>query len=79
MGKPVVSTLFSEDIKQFEDYISLENDGFGFSQSIEKELHNDSEDKQSVRMAIASKNTWKSRAEQFWQIIAEYGAKSHRL
>lgn len=72
MGKPVVSTIFSEDIHQFKEYISLENDSDRFSKAISKELNGDDNEKQERRIKVASTNTWESRAEEFWNIVKKF-------
>lgn len=68
-GKPVVATPFSEDIQTFGDWISLEQEHAHFSAAIQKELEEDSPDKQKKRNAVASENTWENRAETFWKLL----------
>lgn len=68
-GKPVVATPFSEDIRTFGKWISLEDDHQRFSAAIQKELEGDSLEKRKARNQIASKNTWEDRAAIFWRLL----------
>lgn len=68
-GKPVVATPFSEDIKSFDRWISLEADHKRFAEAIDKELKDDSPEKREERNKEASKNTWEQRAKVFWSLL----------
>lgn len=70
-GKPVVATPFSEDIKSFGDWISIEADHSLFTRAIQKELDEDTLEKQQARNRAASKNTWEERANRLWQLLNE--------
>lgn len=68
-GKPVVATPFSEDIRSFGKWISLEDDHRRFSAAIQKELEEDTPEKSKVRNQVASENTWEDRAAIFWRLL----------
>lgn len=72
MGKPVVSTEFSEDIYQFQEHISLVKSSNDFVQAIGEELAADNEERKLRRMEVASSNTWQSRGQKFWEILNEF-------
>ncbi len=71
-GLPVVSTNFSEDIRQFENIISLRDLAEEFVGAIEMEIDENSEDKKAVRIKVAESNSWTARADSFWKIISHY-------
>lgn len=68
-GKPVVTTDFSEDIRQFSDiaYVSQNHDEFILN--IKKALDEDSQEMIDARLKEASKNNWASRAESLIDLI----------
>lgn len=68
-GKPVIATPFSEDIQSFEGLIRLEDDHDKFSQAIEEEIQDNSEEKAKKRFEAASKNTWEGRIDLFWKLL----------
>jgi len=63
VGKPVVSTRFSEDIITFEDSITIASDVPSFVEGVKMAL--DSSDRASVerRVEVARKNSWSGRAQ----------------
>lgn len=65
-GKPVVTTNFSMDLQDFGNMIDVENSVDRFVNKVSEVIVTDSESKQKRRMAIAMKNTWSSRIEDFW-------------
>lgn len=70
-GKPVVSTGFSAEIRSFSDIIGIANDIESFNDLINDAITNDSADLIDNRMLRASKNSWRVRVAQFWQILEE--------
>lgn len=67
-GLPVVSTNFAP-LDEFEDIISIAPTYEKFHYLISNELKNDSSEKELRRIERANQNTWKSRANQFNQIV----------
>lgn len=70
-GKPVVSTGFSTEIRSFSDIIGIADDFSSFNHLINDAITNDSAELIDNRMFRASKNSWKVRVAQFWQILEE--------
>ena len=68
-GKAVVSTAFSEDISSFKPYIYLADSHASFIHYIDHAIQANSEAQIKERMAVAQRNTWEARIEQFWQIL----------
>lgn len=71
-GKAVISTSFSEDIKSFEDYIYLAKDQDDFLQLIDVAIAENDTRLVEARIAVALKNTWEARVEEFWEIAGQY-------
>lgn len=71
-GKPVVSTIFSEDISSFEKVTYLAETDDEFVKLIDLSIQEDSEEKQKKRIHASESNTWAARAESFYKIISEY-------
>ena len=71
-GKPVVSTGFSEDIRDFNEVIYLSDSTTDFLEKINRSISEDSEAFIEKRIAEAEKNTWATRVETFWTIIEKY-------
>lgn len=61
-GKPVVSTVFSEDIKTFSEIVYLAEDIEEFSRKITLALQQNSQEKIIERVIFAEKNSWQARA-----------------
>jgi teichuronic acid biosynthesis glycosyltransferase TuaH len=72
-GKPVVSTIFSDDIKGFSDVVYLAEDHAQFLEMIDMAIGEDSEERKRLRMQFASRNTWAARVEQFWTFLEKAG------
>lgn len=68
-GKPVVSTIFSEDIKGFSDVVYLADGHRDFLEMIDRAISENSEQKKQLRMHRAGGNTWEARVEQFWTYL----------
>ena len=72
-GRPVVSTSFSEDIRDFEDLIYLATDDDHFIKSITRAIEEDDEVRIENRIRVAQQNSWPARAETFWQFLEGNG------
>lgn len=71
IGKPVVSTDFNPDLKEFtKDTVAFCDDAAGFSAAIQQELTSNSQQKIKKRMAVAAENTWVKRAQDFSELLA---------
>jgi hypothetical protein len=68
-GKAVVSTIFSDDIKGFNDVVYLAKDHQEFLKMIDRAIGENSEEKKQMRMRRAGENTWATRVEQFWTCL----------
>ncbi len=71
-GLPVVSTSFSEDIRQFSNVIALEDQEQNFISAIQVVIDKDSDEKKKLRIQTAESNSWAARADAFWKIINGY-------
>ena len=74
-GKPVVTTLFSDDIIAFGKTVQMTTSPVQFSDYIEKAIYNDTPLAQLERLQTAENNSWAKRAQQFWQIVNPYLAQ----
>jgi hypothetical protein len=74
-GKPVVSTAFSDDIKDFDDVAYIAENESQFISMIDQALKEDSSEFVQKRIKKALTNTWEARVNQFWSIIKEVEAK----
>lgn len=64
MGKPVVSTGFS-DLSDFKSLISIADGHSGFLKSLERELKSNTRLRIQKRIKFAESNSWEARAEEF--------------
>lgn len=64
MGKPVVSTHFS-DLSDFKTLISMADSAITFVQCLERELKGNTRLRIQKRIRFAKSNSWESRAEEF--------------
>ncbi|HPM32360.1 MAG TPA: glycosyltransferase [Chryseolinea sp.] len=71
-GLPVVSTSFSEDIRQFGDVINLEDETNSFVIKIQEAIDGNSDEKVNQRSKVAESNSWEARALLFWEIVGKY-------
>lgn len=79
-GKPVVSTDFNPDLKDFTgNTISYCKDAKAFSEAIEYESTNNSQQKIEERIAIAMENTWIKRAQEIAELLADQLKKQPNL
>lgn len=68
-GKGVVSTPFSEDIKDFEGIISLEGSPERFAAAIDHIIKEDKPEIQQQRLKKALSNSWEARVASFWDVL----------
>jgi teichuronic acid biosynthesis glycosyltransferase TuaH len=69
-GKPIVSTDFNPDLKNFtDDLVSYCGNASSFSFAVKEALINDSQELKGKRIALASQHTWDKRASEFENII----------
>jgi teichuronic acid biosynthesis glycosyltransferase TuaH len=69
-GKPVVSTDFNPDLKNFtNNLVYYCSDPQSFSDAINEALNNDTEFLKKERIKLASQNTWESRAATIEELI----------
>ena len=72
-GKPVVSTDFNPDLKDFtHNTVKYCSKAKEFSEAINDALENDSLEKTDNRIAIAEENTWEKRMKEFSDLLAQY-------
>ncbi len=71
MGKPVVSTHFSEDLDGFSDIIYLSDSYDEFIDNIQVAMDSDSVNQREVRFDSAARNTWRRRVEHMENIFTK--------
>jgi len=72
-GKPVVSTDFNIDLKDFtDDMVDYCPDAASFNRAINEALENDSPIKAEERKALARQNTWKKRSDYIAEILSQH-------
>ncbi len=74
-GKSIIATNFSEDIRSFSPNIRVSNNHEHFIDLIDVASTDYSDDLIQKRMAIAEKNTWGDRVNEFWEIIYQHEHK----
>lgn len=76
-GKPVISTSFNPDLKDFtDDTVIYCDDAESFSKAIKNALLDNSEARIDTRIAIAKRNTWDTRAKQWLGLISSASQKN---
>lgn len=71
MGKPVVTTDFSEDVLSFQNTCYISSDHASFSQLITEALVQANDDKLTKkRVLFAQQNSWEARVASFWKMVA---------
>ena len=68
-GKPVVSTNFSPDISSFVPHVYIADSAEEFARQLVRAVEENDRQKADARVAIAQKNTWAVRAQQFFDIL----------
>ncbi|OWY21696.1 hypothetical protein C7N43_09070 [Sphingobacteriales bacterium UPWRP_1] len=71
-GKPVVSTAFSDEIRQFMSVANITHSHRQFVQSIQEAIDTDSALLQQHRIETARNNSWPVRTQQLLQLICRY-------
>jgi len=86
-GKPVVSTDFSGDVREFASVLYLAGEGAGasagagegagasaaeaFSALLDRALAEDNPERRAARVAVAASNSWAGRADDFERLVKE--------
>ncbi|MBI1193481.1 MAG: glycosyltransferase [Bacteroidetes bacterium] len=70
-GKPVLSTDFSADVREFSAVVYLADSASAFSALIGKALNEDNLERRAARCAVADQNSWAARAATFEQLVQE--------
>ncbi|MFT2009012.1 glycosyltransferase [Pontibacter sp. 13R65] len=70
-GKPVVATAFSEDIVDFGDVVYIAKTEQEFVDKISEAIATDDDAKKQERIQKAQLNTWKARADRFWELVQQ--------
>lgn len=72
-GKPVVSTNFNPDLKEFtKDTVPYCSDETEFTEALNDALLNDNEAKIEARIKVAEENTWEIRMKEFADLLSKY-------
>lgn len=71
-GKPVVTTNFSDAIREFDEVIYLANNHEQFIRLIDSAINENSKILIEKRIAFANKNSWEARVKDFWEILDTY-------
>lgn len=77
-GKAVVSTAFSEDIKDFSDVAWIAETEDDFLKMVTEAVNEDPLENQERRISKARSNTWKARVTRFWEIVENYERKNRK-
>lgn len=72
-GKPVVSTNFNTDLKEFtHDTVPFCENAEEFSLAIKEAIHHDNPEKLKARILVAEENTWERRTKEFSNLLSKY-------
>lgn len=72
-GKPVVSTNFNADLKDFtRNTVNYCANAKEFSEALNDALENDTLEKQNDRVTVAEENTWERRMKEFSVLLEQY-------
>lgn len=72
-GKPVVSTEFNPDLKEFtEDTVQFCSDAKSFSKAVQTSIDSNNDEIKEKRIKVASLNTWENRVDQISDILARH-------
>ena len=74
MGKPTVATK-TEAMSVFADYVSLADGMEDYPILIEKELADDSQERQSERIKFAAEHTWENNVKEIYTRIEQHIGK----
>jgi glycosyltransferase involved in cell wall biosynthesis len=67
-GKPLVSTPI-DSMREYPEFVACPGNEADWVAAIEAELAADSVDKAAVRVAFASRNSWRRRAEKIFELV----------
>lgn len=71
-GKPVIATDFNPDLEEFTSgTVRFCANADTFSNAINEELANDSQERIEARIAVANNNTWTKRVDDFAEILSK--------
>lgn len=74
-GKPVVSTSFSDDIRDFREVVYLADSEAAFLDLLDRAILENDAKKTEARAAVAAKNTWAARVQYFWNLVNKHLVK----
>jgi len=77
MGKPVVTTHFSEDLESFSDVVYIASTYELFLSYLEQAMKQDTEDRMLARLKVASINSWINRVRHLEGIIQNFLEKNN--
>lgn len=69
MGKPVITTNFSEDLQAYRDVIHIAGSLNDFIDGVGNAIHEKDEHIVQLRKIRASENTWISRVDHLQQLV----------
>ncbi len=75
MGKPLVSTPFSPDIKEFGEVIYLAEHTDDFVKKIDQAIHEDNDELKTARIELAKTSSWTNRVALFWKLLKNANEK----
>lgn len=79
-GKPVISTDFNPDLKEYTaEAVTYCTDAASFSAAINKALKEQDDKVREHRLAVASQNTWEIRVAEFSKLINKYLCKEREM
>lgn len=74
-GKPVVSTDFSDAIREFREVAYIAENREAFVGMIDRAIEEDDQEKIDQRIRFAGGNSWTDRANRFWKIHNDFIAE----
>lgn len=79
-GKPVVSTSFSDDIRDFREVVYLADSEAAFLDLLDRAILENDDKKVEARAAVAAGNTWAARVQYFWNLVNKHlGKKPEKM
>lgn len=71
-GKPVVTTNFSEDLRDFESIAYVSGSHDAFIADVRRALAERGDELKNARMKVAVRNSWPERVLLFWQLVEKH-------
>jgi hypothetical protein len=68
-GRPVVTTDFSDDIRDFQSVACITSDPLEFAELIQDCIDTNTKAKELERIAYAERNSWACRVEDVWRLL----------